>query len=435
MTRRSIDPRMEGNYMNWHQKLRRLQENLGLTAEGLAGTLGITTRTLADFLKPVDEGGREPTGPVQRLIDLLSGELDSQGLVKKPQLNLVVIHGDFRVPTGQDRVGAIVDMHAAAGTQRNNEFHYITVEPERDARWAVEGLARRRIQPHFFACDPGLDTQQARDCYFTATTVWLATQAMRRDLAHITLAADAKKFWPLAKELKELAEVEVTFVREAKQDPEIDSLLRDIQIGVADPSGRKFGYVTALKRGADPKSEISYGFIAPRQKGQEVTEPVERAPLFFSYNHMRKDTNGSPEIAIAQLIEGDYVSFSIGMNNKGPCATDVALVERAPNAPPLATPPAYPKSNRRNMPEETELVEIVKDAVTVCADEDGWALSAAVGSRISVLYPNFAERLQASAHPKISTLARAHPELFELSAGGPPTRHAAACMKLKRGGR
>ena len=78
--------------MSWDKKLKRLQENLDLTSDGLASALGITTRTLSDFMKSAAEGGREPTGPVQRLIDLLSGELDSQGAGKKPQLNLVIIH-------------------------------------------------------------------------------------------------------------------------------------------------------------------------------------------------------------------------------------------------------------------------------------------------------------------------------------------------------
>jgi hypothetical protein len=419
---------------SWDQKLRRLQQNLrdgeGVTAEELAGTLGITTRTLADFMKPVADGGREPTGPVQRLIDLLLGEMDSQDLARKPKLNLVIIHGDFRVSGEQDPVDAIVTMHSAGG--RNNEFHYITVAPERgaSAKWAIEGLSRRRIQPHFFATDPGLNTQEAMDCYFTATAMWLATQAMRRDLAHITLAADVRKFWPLARELKELAEVDVTMVREAgySVDKDQDALLQGIGIGVADPAGRNFGRVMALK--GDATSKVSYGFIVPSRAGKSG-KPVPEAPLFFSWNHMRRDKSGIVELEIDKLVVGDEVSFGIGMNNRGPCAIDVALVGRAADAPPLEAVSAKHNVARRSKPEEAELVDILKDAVSVCADKDGWARLSDVGNRINVLHPNFKERLQAVSFQKILGFAAAYPAVFELSPDGQGTPYAAACLRLK----
>jgi hypothetical protein len=422
--------------MTWDQKLKRLRDTLGLNADALASTLGITTRTLSDFMKGPGEGGREPTGPVQRLIDLLSGELESQGLVKTPQLNLVVIHGEFRVAADQDPVSAVVEMHAAGGTQRNNEFHYITVQPKKDAKWLLEGLGRGRIQPHFFPPDDfAMDSDSARDCYFTATTMWLVAQAMRRDLAHVTLAADAKKFWPLAREIKELAEVEVTFVREATRggDLGVDSLLKNLGITVADPAGRKFGFVTALKTSKGPGAKIDFGFITPGQKGSKGEEVSEGSPIFFSFNHMRKDLTGTREIEIHQLLIGDYVSYNIGMNNQGPCATDVALVDRKPDAPVLSNVIVQPFETGRTGLQDKELLDIVRDAVTVCADGDGWALLSTVGSRISILDPNFAERLNAVRGDKrISSLVRAHPELFEVSTG-PGTRYSAACVRLKGG--
>lgn len=414
--------------MSWDQKLKRLQENLGVTAEGLAGALGITTRTLADFLKP---GGREPTGPVQRLIDLLLGEMDSQDLARKPKLNLVIIHGDFRVAGGldPDPVDAIVNMHSAGG--RNNEFHYITVAPKRDAKWAIEGLSRRRIQPHFFSCEDALNTQEAQDCYFTATSMWLATQAMRRDLAHITLAADAKKYWPLAKELRELAEVDVTMVLEGAVDSDAnqESLLKGIGIGVADLAGRKFGSISSLRR--DAAGKISYGFIAPERADATGKVASIGSPLFFSWNHMLKDKNGVFDQEIGDLVEGDKVSFGMGMNYQGPCAINVALVGR-PNGVSLPDSVSAKASvPRRAKSEELELLEIIKDAVTVCADEDGWALSANVGSRASVLVPNFRGRLQAVGYQKISGFAAAYPSIFEIAADGQDTRYSAACMRLK----
>jgi hypothetical protein len=412
-------------FMTWDVKLKRLQENLSLTQEGLASTLGITTRTLADFMKPVSEGGREPTGPVQRLINLLSGELDSQFLVKKPQLNLVVIHGDFRAPPGHEPVSTVVDMHAAAGGQINNEFHYITVEPERDKKWALEGLLKRRVQPHFFICDDSrLANEQAQDCYFTATAVWLATKAMQRDLAHITLAADASKFWPLAKELKDLADVDVTFVREFMSSTEEAAHLNELMallqgIRVADPSGRKFGRVNKLKRkGIGANAEIAFGFISQCDVGAGGEFVPTDISLFFSWNHMRKGGDGKREMEISDLVEGDVVSFAIGMNNEGACATDVALVERAPGAPQVAPPSGLA---RRNVSQEKELLDILRDAVTVCADEDGWALSSSVDSRISVLYSDFKERLQSVGHQKINQFASNYPETFERSGDRPGT--------------
>jgi hypothetical protein len=424
----------EGRGMSWDVKLKRLQENLSLTQENLAGTLGITTRTLADFMKPVSEGGREPTGPVQRLIELLSGELDSQFSAKKPQLNLVIIHGDFRVPAGQEAVSTVVDMHAAAGRQINNEFHYVTVEPERDKKWALEGLLKRRVQPHFFICEePRLSNEQARDCYFTTTAAWLATKAMQRDLAHITLAADPNKFWPLARELKELADVDVTFVREATASSqetatlnELMTVLRQIGIGVADPSGRKFGRIAKLKKNEIGSSDISFGFISQEDGDQNGTPATTGASLFFSWAHMRKGPDGRREMEISDLVEGDTVSFTIGMNNEGPCATEVALVKRAPGAPAVSS--ASAGLSRRQVPQEKELLDILKDAVSVCANEGGWALLSHVGSRISVLRPDFKDRLQSLGHQKIIQVAANCPEVFEFFQ---PSRPGTEQIRLK----
>lgn len=409
--------------MTWDRKLKRLQENLNLTSDGLASTLGITTRTLSDFMKA--DSGREPTGPIKKLIDLLSSEMDSPSAVKKPQLNLVVIHGDFRVAPDQDAVSMIVEMHAAAGTQRNNEFHYVTVEPERDKKWAFEGLVKRRVQPHFFVCESGLNSQEARDCYFTATTVWLASQAIRRDLAHITLAADPVKFWPLARELKELAEVDVTFVREASSKPDLtlDMLLESIGINVADPAGRKFGTVASLKARADQRDKISHGYIDPEPKGSR---------LFFSWNHMRKDRNGSIEIEIGQLVEGDRVSFSIGMNNEGPCATDVALVERAKNAPTVITSLPTSGLTRTSRSEEADLIDILRDAVSVCADANGWALLADIGNRVNV-HSDFKTRLQAiKPGTKILKFCTENSDIFDTQEHGLGSKEASARVRLKQ---
>lgn len=421
--------------MTWDNKLKRLQDNLGQSAEELASTLGITTRTLSDFLKPVGSGGREPTGPVRRLIDLLLGELDAQGVIKKPLLNLVIIHGDFRAPPGQDAVSMIVDMHAAAGPQRNNEFHYIAVESEQGIqKWIREGLITRRVQPHFFAYETDIPNNSAKDCYFTTTAVWLATQAMRRDLAHITVAADPVKFWPLARELKELAEVEVTFVREAAQDLGESGVefLKNMGIGIANPSGRKFGHVAKLIPRAGTSDEIAYGYINPETKGALDERIINGGGLFFSYNHMRKDPHGDDETAISELGKNDYVSFSIGMNNRGACATDVALVEKSTTVS-IETGPE--KTDSQVLKNDSELVEILQDAIKVCADEDGWALSSSVGTRITTLHPDIRKRLSEFGFKNYANIAMKHTNIFDYSADGDGTQHSAACLRLRKASR
>lgn len=78
------------------------------------------------------------------------------------------------------------------------------------------------------------------------------------------------------------------------------------------------------------------------------------------------------------------------------------------------------------------MIEIIKATVSVSTDEDGWVLAVNVGSRISVLHPNFKERLQAAGYslPKIAPIASAHPDIFEI-ADGVGERYSATCMRLK----
>ena len=420
--------------MSWDQKLERLKEKLGVTAEALAATLGITTRTLADFMKPVADGGREPTGPVQRLIDLLLGEMDSQDLARRPMLNLVIIHSDFQVAGNHDDpVDAILNMHREGG--RNNEFHYVTIEPEKKIKWIAEGLTRRKIPPHFFACDARWNTRDASDCYFTATAMWLAAQATRRDLAHITLAADVGRFWPLARELSELAEVEVTMVLDKDStDADFVSHLGELGVRVADPAGRSIGLIDSLKQDV-ATGKITYGFINPNRDDLDLRSSSEGSrKLFFSWNHMLKSRDGrSFEDDISQLAAGDTVSYRMGMNNQGPCAIDVALVHRAHSAPPPESKILIDKAARPLKTDAAQLEEIIINAVAVCADKNGWALASDVGNRATVLHPNFKElfKTQPAAQRKVLEFAEARPVVFEVSRDGQAPGYAAACMRLK----
>jgi cold shock CspA family protein len=405
--------------MTWAERLKRLQGKLNLTPDGFASELRITTRTLADFMKSEADGGRDPTGPVQRLVELLSGE----EVLSKPKLNLVVIHDEFKVPGSNNAVDTIVEMHAAAGKQFDNEYHYVAKEPERNAKLMHDSLVKsHQMRSHFFPRDSFV-TEAAMDCYFTATTVWLATQAMRRDLAHITLAADVNKFWPLARELRQLAEVKVTFVQQAEstQSESLISLLQQLDISIADPSGRKFGFISSLKSTADPKGKIDYGFITPGKKVQNGKPTEDGAPLFFSFNHMRKDKNDEFQIEINKLNIGDYVSFSIGMNYKGASATDVVLVERTESSP------------NPTQSDKAEMLDIYRDAVTDCADKKGWALSADVGSRMKVLSSNYKDRLKTidSSYTTLQLFGNSYKDTFEYSSDNDQTGHSAACVRIK----
>lgn len=420
---------------DWPSKLRRLQQNLGsseeqpLTQEQLAGQLGITSRTLLDFMK----GVREPTGPVARLIEILLAE----NRPTEPRLSLVVIDNDFvddlPMANGQDPVDAIVKMHSH--DIRNNEFIYVSALPAH-AKWVMEGLMGRGIRPHFFGWPAEVDTPEARACYFTATTVWLAAQAVERDLTRVTLVADPKKFWPIALALTENAKVKVAFVGQAltDKDQNLKGFLDGIRIEVEDPAGRRFGFVSALQERTRPDGvkEIPWGWITPGSKGPNgERKPDDARDLFFSFNHMKKDRSGNPEMRIQDLAPGDFVSFSLGMNHKGPCAIDVALVQRASGAPPLEERPISTRGTGATTDEEEVLVDIIKEAVPVCADKEGWALLADVGSRISVLYPDYKERVAGAGVRRIGELARRHAEVFEVSDHGAGTRHRAACVRLK----
>lgn len=423
------------NVVYWNEKLEALQDKLKLSTEQLAETLGMTPRTLYDFMKR--ENPRTPTEPVQRLIEYLLGERTSPGLREKPQLNLVIIHGDFRIANGPDgkspnAVNTVIDMHAADGTYRDNEFHLVTDEPNEELKGYVrDGLSKRRVQPHFFVCDFGLNSQEAKDCYFTATAVWLATQAMRRDLKHITIAADPEKFWPLARELKDLAGVMVTFIRNtsAEADLKVDVALEKIGIKVARYHlFRKFGRIHSLL-GTDLNGGFTHGFITPDEKSSS-----EVSNMFFSWNHMHRDENREFEKNINQLAIGDEVSFIVGMNNRGACATDVVLrtLVAQNDATTQTSQPTNLTPLRDKKLEEIELNEIFKKALSMCADKDGWALSSEIGNRVNQ-FSDFKARLQViKPGLKISKFCAESPDIFEFKPHGTDP-YGLIRLKQKRG--
>ena len=406
--------------VTWDVKLARLQEQLRQTNEDLATTLGISTRTLSECRRE----GASPSQPIQRLIDLLLGE----GIETKVESNLIVIHSDFRVPEGDEPAKMIVEMHAAGGgAQRDNEFHYISVDSNRIARIYVESLVRMRIQPHILTEESALLNSESRDCYFTALVIILATQATRRNLSHITIAADISKFWPLARELKEILGVDITFIREVDTDLDSAKLdaIRRLGINIASPSGRKSGFVQKLVPGLN--GNIPYGFIIPIDS---LGNPMKgESNLFFSFRHMRKGRDGMAETDISRLNTGDLVTFSIGMNNKGICATDVALIEVKCIAPEKLEKSQTTRSVAKTNKKDLELIRILDDAIKTCASEDGLALLSRVGSRANIVRDGFKEILNEAGYPAIKDFIAQHSDRFEYFPDGSGS-YTAACLRL-----
>jgi hypothetical protein len=406
----------------WPERLKGLQDRLEKSPEQIADMLGITVRTLGEFTRPE---GREPSQPIQRLIEMLEAELQvgasSVGNQQSPPLTMVIIHGDFEAQDKRDVVTTIDDMTKAADFSGNVEFHYITVNPERDMQKALSILQSKRVTPHFFMQEGRLNpdnSKQAECSYFSTTVTWLASIAKKNNLQRITLAADVKDYWPIAKEIKALAEIDVSFIRAAKASLSEEQLgaLEEMGISVIDPVGRHFGRIHSLSD--DRSSRSGYGFLIYVRPGSD-NEWIDLGgnTVFFSWNHMRKDGSGAAEIPISKLREGDIVGFAIGMNDKGPCATDVTLIERAPE----------PEAKSEQEPID---LNVLKDAVRVCADQNGWALVANVGSRLSILNPEYKDQLDAKKF-KIGELLKKHDELFEYSTDATKTTRNAACARLK----
>jgi hypothetical protein len=130
---------------------------------------------------------------------------------------------------------------------------------------------------------------------------------------------------------------------------------------------------------------------------------------------MRKlDGTNVAETPIADLKVGDIVGFTIGMNNKGACATDVTLIERT----------------SAESSEESEILEFIKDAIRDCANEKGWALLSRVGTRLSVPHPDYKETFSAKGF-KFGELIKKHTEIFEYSTDSAVTDFSAASARLK----
>ncbi|MFZ2168932.1 MAG: cold shock domain-containing protein [Methylococcaceae bacterium] len=413
----------------WPEKLEDLRKQHDSSAEQLADMLGITTRTLSDLM-----GGREPTKPIQRLVDNLLNSNLLSGERSKPYLNLVLIHSDFKVfkddsdntvdsvitplialNADASRITAIADSRQSEAFR--NEYHYIAAPDDHEASMLYSALMKKKVQPHFLTYEVGADTKKTLDVFFTATAMKLVSKTLSQKLAHVTIAADIEKFWSLGKGIQEDQNVGVTFVRQYGVQ-ESDSLIKSIeQCQIIDPPlGRCSGIVTSIHPGG-------FGFI-------KDSDDSNKPGLFFSWNHMRLDENGIPELDIQQLKVGDKVSYTIGVNNKGPCATNVAIVERLDQTRSESVP-ITSKKQQLTSAEQDFLKNKLTDAICLCADSDGWALLADVGSRIKLMFPQATENLNSKGY-KWSKLVEEMTEFFEYNSDGRNTNRSAACVRIKK---
>lgn len=400
----------------WREKINQLLSQQNLTQGTLAEKLGITSRTLSDFMR---EDGREPSGAVAKLIDFLSGDT-TEPTSTRSRLNLVFIHRDYVIKDGKGgnpaevaselgkAVGSGIYWEQPKESRFRDEFHYVTFAPSGESGWALEeGLRQRKIQPHFLP-GVGQDDSSALDCYFSATTIAQVARSLDAGVARVVIAADPTKFWPLGYEIKNFANVPVTFVLESySEEPQRQSaraILDEAGLFSIVVGGRHLGKITMKRQG--------YGFIE--------TENGER--LFFSWNSLMRGSDGTAEIEFEALHEGDEVSFDLGENHMGPCAVSVALI--SPAKANIATNLAA-TSKKLSVADGVQqltvqqLTQSTQDAIISCANEQGWAKLSAVGGRLeNVLAPGYKQRLEKLGHKTLKDFLKANPQFEVTGAGG-----------------
>lgn len=404
----------------WSERIKALQTQLGKTPEEMAGTLGITPRTLGEFTRPE---GREPSLSIQRVIELLENGLTSgapkvEKISTRKKLNLVIIHSEYVSPSGGNVVTVIDEMNASNevdGTDFNNEFHYIVINPERDMQKALPILKNKRVTPHFFMDESALKSSENAECsYFATTATWLASAAKKNNLGRITFAANVQKFWPISKELKELAEVDVSFIREDADTPSQSEVkaLESMGIRVFSPAIRYHGQVVSLKDG--------FGFLKQVKKDPLGNNWIiqEGENVFFSWNHMRKQSNPDiPIISITDLMVGDIVGFAMGFNDVRECATDVTLSSRS-------------KETTVNT-DATGFLDVLKEAIKECANEEGWALMSELGNCLRAWYPpDYKEKLRSMGYENLTEPLKKHPHMFTFTQTGEGSNYKAACVRV-----
>lgn len=392
----------------WPNRLKNLQTKLEKSTEEMADVLGISPRTLGEFTRPE---GRDPSEPIQKLVKILEGNLNQHSEQDKTQNPPLIIISSELPLHGKENILTLIDKMEKDAISSGDKFHFISLDPENDIK-DLSIVQDKRITPHFFVSEKADgNSNEEKISYFSSIAVRLAVKAIaEKKVSHVVLAADVRKFWPLALAIKYASDnVKISFIRDTTQrsTQEEEDFFNKHGIEIIAISTRQYGRVETIK-------PDGYGFIkyAKTENGSWVTQD---GSVFFSWNHMRKRDDGrTPEVAIQDLTSGDIVNFVIGMNDKGPCATDVVLIERA-----------------KTTDNDSEILRIIKAAVMDCIDENNFALVSSVGTRLNVLHNDFKKLLEKHDYKQIKDVFSAHTNVFEYSADGTNAGYNAACVRLR----
>ena len=437
--------------MDWKTRIEAVKVQLNLKDDALAELLGITTRTLLDLRK----GLKDPTGPVQRLLEVYGAQKDSVGLgaktslgesdvagisgalgissalgiipsrggagpirVLRGPLHLVLMHGEFELGDGRNKYDAILAMHSAVG--RKTEYHYITSPlPNSHSALIVEGLVGRGMTPHFLKDgDVG-----SRDCQFSAIAMWLVAQAMGSGLASVTIAASPRRFRALAQTIRQYAQVEVTvaYGHSSGDEAEVCRSLSAEGVMTADVDGRRFGVLV------EGQSQRVFGApVGTTAEGAE-TRALEidsdgngHATIPLEAGQIRRIASGTPEFEYAKLGIGDLVSYSVGISPAGAGAIDVALLKSAASDSLMGNLRVGLARGMRLFTDDNspETLRCVREAIATCATKDGWASFEYVWNRLYLLAKAGRGWDPGENGEGLVALAQRHRSAFELDGEG-----------------
>jgi len=179
------------------------------------------------------------------------------------------------------------------------------------------------------------------------------------------------RFWPLAAEIKAICDVNPVFVSTGagRNDVAIEAYLKTIGSAIIPFTGRRKGRIASKKEG--------YGFI-----DYESDESKKSESLFFSWNDIKKNREGIPEIEFDHLNIGDDIYFSIGSNRQGMCATDITLISSQSES-------NFNLPNKKPIVSKSIPLMQIKEAWGSCQDAEGWSNLADVGGRLKFLIKDF----------------------------------------------
>lgn len=403
--------------MDWKTRIDVLKAQFDVKDDRLAEMLGITPRTLLDLRK----GVKDPTGPVQRLLEMLgSGQapLASAATVVHAPLHLVLMHGEFELTNGRNKYDAILAMHGALG--RKTEYHYITSPPPGPhLALIVEGLNGRGISLHFLKEGDAA----SRDCQFAAIAMWLVAQAARTGLASVTIAASPGRFRSLAQTIRQYARVEVTIAHGhvVGEEAEVCRSLSAEGVMTADVDGRRFGRLVE-----GPPQRV-FGMRVGDTAGGAATRSLEidtigngHATIPLEAGQLRLISSGTPEFDYSKFNVGDLVSYSVGISPAGAGAIDVALLKSAASDSLMGNLRVGLARGMRLFTDDNspDTLRCVREAIATCATQDGWASFEYVWNRLYLLAKTGRGWDPGENGVGLAALAQRHRNEFEMDGDG-----------------